>query len=189
MIDRQVCVHCARLVRQTVVTRHELFLLDFEGCPLVAYITDCNLPFDEAADEEAVVVEDTFRGVVNSGTAVGLAINEKAATVKDATCFIVSDMPTITPRPQPRHLVNIITNDEELIPVKKKLLTPCVSLAAAVCEGTGKYAVVDPEGTDAPIVHLDYADCCEFDRVLLYVMVDFALRLVQCGKCVRFRDA
>jgi hypothetical protein len=96
---------------QTVVTRHELFLLEFQGCALVAYVTECNLPFDAAADAAAVVVADTFRGVVSSGTAVGLAVNDKAATV-DAERFHVRDPPRIQPQPKPRALVNVITNDD-----------------------------------------------------------------------------
>ena len=96
---------------QTVVTRHELFLLEFQGCALVAYIQELNLPFDAAADAAAVVVADTFRGVVSSGTAVGLTVNDKAATV-DAGRFLVRDLPRIQPQPKPRALVNVITNDD-----------------------------------------------------------------------------
>ncbi len=35
-------------------------------------------------------------------------------------------------RPPPKDIVNIVTSDEELFPVKKKLLRPCIALTKAV---------------------------------------------------------
>ena len=115
------------------------------------------------------MVEDVIRGLVVSMTAVGVEINQKAATVNGN--FAVVDLPRVQAPPKPRNMVHVITNDEELIPVKKKLLTPCIRLAAYVCEGKGKYEIVNAED-EAPKVELSFCDCCEFDRVLLYLEAD-----------------
>ena len=54
------------------------------------------------------------------------------------------------------------TGDDEYFPVKKKLLRPCIALTSAVMSGRGVHEHAAPTATVA-------ADCCTFDRVLLYL--------------------
>ncbi|GAX75100.1 hypothetical protein CEUSTIGMA_g2544.t1 [Chlamydomonas eustigma] len=55
-------------------------------------------------------------------------------------------------------VANVTTSDEELFPVKKKLLRPCIALTK----------VVRDAGDTVPSVHIN-VDCLTFDRVLLFL--------------------
>ncbi|OQS03383.1 hypothetical protein THRCLA_04318 [Thraustotheca clavata] len=59
-------------------------------------------------------------------------------------------------------VVDVWTSDDEVFPVKKKLLWPCIKLTSAVMAGFGVHK--DNES----VIHVD-VDCCTFDRVLLYL--------------------
>ena len=52
-------------------------------------------------------------------------------------------------------------SDDEVFPVKRALLRPCLALTKAAQAGRGKYA--SAEEIRVPL------DCCTFDRVLLYL--------------------
>jgi cytochrome b involved in lipid metabolism len=59
-----------------------------------------------------------------------------------------------------------LTNDEEVFPVARRLLRPCIALTAVVQQGYGKYKVGSEEQRNSVRVDLD---ACTFDRVLLYL--------------------
>lgn len=69
------------------------------------------------------------------------------------------------------NVVEIITSDDEVFPVKRRLLRPCISLTSIVQAGKGKYCL--PSETDVSESSLNTArvpvDACTFDRVLLYL--------------------
>ena len=103
--------------------------------------------------------------------------------------------PSSKPRPPAaKNVVRVRCSDGEIFPVKRKLLRPCISLAAVVCRGLGKYrdeGSGDGEGGDVDrndsdeVGELDEdldddldderfdctvdEDCLCFDRVLLYL--------------------
>jgi cytochrome b involved in lipid metabolism len=65
-----------------------------------------------------------------------------------------------------RDLVDVFTNDDEVFPVARRLLRPCISLTAVVQQGYGKYKEAADEQRKSVNVDLD---ACTFDRVLLYL--------------------
>jgi hypothetical protein len=77
------------------------------------------------------------------------------------------------------NVVEIITSDDEVFPVKRRLLRPCISLTAIVQAGKGKYVLpTDDNSKRAPTQTLGDTspnsarvpvDACTFDRVLLYL--------------------
>ena len=72
-------------------------------------------------------------------------------------------------------IVNIFCNDEEMFPVRKKLLTPCIKLTSVVASGLGKYRVKngqvqgDQSSNEGPVETKVDIDCLTFDRCLLYL--------------------
>ena len=92
------------------------------------------MPFDAEKDKNAFVLSDIFRGVVCNSTKIFLEVRSTAETVKGGS-FTLLNATKPDARPRPRNIVNVICQPEdEVIPVKKKLLRPCIALASAVCE-------------------------------------------------------
>jgi cytochrome b involved in lipid metabolism len=79
------------------------------------------------------------------------------------------------PRSSARLCVLCVTSDGEEVPVKKKLLRPCITLTAQVLEDRGRYREAFETARDAGVLEGDApvarvaVDCCAFDRVLLYL--------------------
>jgi cytochrome b involved in lipid metabolism len=80
--------------------------------------------------------------------------------------------PVITIR---QDVVHVMTKDEEMFPVHRRLLRPCISLTAIVQAGYGKYKESSAtsgsgfsESSGVPTVSID-VEACTFDRVLLYL--------------------
>ena len=79
-------------------------------------------------------------------------------------------------------MVDVITSDLEVFPVRTALLRPCIALTAVVQSGRGKYKRQDQdqdqhqEGEQGQGQRLAVAvnvDCCTFDRVLLYLQHEY----------------
>jgi len=79
-------------------------------------------------------------------------------------------------------VVDVITSDSEVFPVRSVLLRPCIALTAVVQSGRGKYKRQDQdqdqhqEGEQWQGQRLAVAvnvDCCTFDRVLLYLQHEY----------------
>lgn len=70
------------------------------------------------------------------------------------------------------NVVEIITSDDEVFPVKRRLLRPCISLTSIVQAGKGKYELStdkhSPHGTSPNSARVP-VDACTFDRILLYL--------------------
>jgi cytochrome b involved in lipid metabolism len=71
------------------------------------------------------------------------------------------------------NVVEIITSDDEVFPVKRRLLRPCISLTSIVQAGKGKYELpTDKNNSDHDSSHNSArvpVDACTFDRILLYL--------------------
>lgn len=69
------------------------------------------------------------------------------------------------------NVVEIITSDDEVFPVKRRLLRPCISLTAIVQAGKGKYSLSNQNTSSdsSPNTARVPVDACTFDRVLLYL--------------------
>ncbi len=74
---------------------------------------------------------------------------------------------TSFPKRSGRDIVQIETNDNEIFPVPRILLRPCISLTSVAQQGRGKYK--DEEGEAVAKVPVD---ACLFDRVLLFLEHD-----------------
>ena len=76
--------------------------------------------------------------------------------------------------PPPIHqnpdIVNVVTNDEEFFPVKKKLLRSCLALTKVVRDSSSALnpPSPSPQAHQPPSVQVDI-DCLTFDRVLLFL--------------------
>ena len=150
-------------LERRVVTRDEIFLFH----EYVLYVTDLDIPFDEDEDEDALVVKDTIRGLVDSKeTRIFVVKDEKAVTSKN---FRLENEARRVKTRKPRHMIELLTSDELTVPVKKKLMRPCITLTSSVLEGHGVHKI--DTSVDNPQVELDL-DCCVLDRVLLYVVDD-----------------
>ena len=115
---------------------------------------------DDAADDDALTVVETFRGLVTADTVVYLRHDDSFGMGADV--FELVDAAPRPAGPPPRGMVDVTTSDEELFPVKRKLLRPCIKLTSAVMAGAGVHA----DATTAAGVPVD---CCTFDRVLLFL--------------------
>ena len=145
-----------------VVTRDEIFLFH----EYVLYVTDLDVPWDEDEDEDALVVKDTIRGLVDSKeTRIFVIKDEKAVTSKN---FRLKNEARRVKTRKPRHMIELLTSDELTVPVKKKLMRPCITLTSSVLEGHGVHKI--DTSVDCPQVKLDL-DCCVLDRVLLCVVL------------------
>ncbi|RHY31554.1 hypothetical protein DYB32_003383 [Aphanomyces invadans] len=104
-----------------------------------------------------------FRGRVDAATTAIFLVKENPDSEE---YDLFHDNPTDTDQALPPSykgsVVDVYTNDDEMFPVKKKLLWPCIKLTSAVMAGHGVHK--DKES----VVHVD-VDCLTFDRVLLYL--------------------
>ena len=112
-------------------------------------------------------MKDTIRGLVDSKeTRIFVVKDEKAVTSKN---FRLENEARRVKTRKPRHMIELLTSDELTVPVKKKLMRPCITLTSSVLEGHGVHKI--DTSVDNPQVELDL-DCCVLDRVLLYVVDD-----------------
>eukprot|EP00635_Sarcinochrysidales_sp_CCMP3193_P000895 CAMPEP_0118911176 /NCGR_PEP_ID=MMETSP1166-20130328/12981_1 /TAXON_ID=1104430 /ORGANISM="Chrysoreinhardia sp, Strain CCMP3193" /LENGTH=520 /DNA_ID=CAMNT_0006850653 /DNA_START=28 /DNA_END=1590 /DNA_ORIENTATION=+ len=102
--------------------------------------------------------DDDFRGLVTPRTTFyveatgGLALRENKK---------------VPPKKQPPDLVQVTCAiDDEVFPVRRGLLRPCVALTSIAQAGRGKYDAGEESSLRRCSVPMD---CCTFDRVLLYL--------------------
>lgn len=152
----------SRKLEHRVVTRDEIFLFK----EYVLYVTELDVPWDEEEDEDALVVKDTVRGLVDSKETRIFVIKDKNA-VTGKNFRLKNEARRVKTR-KPRHMIELLTSDELIVPVKKKLMRPCITLTSSVLEGHGVHEI--DTSVDCPRVKLDL-DCCVLDRVLLCVVL------------------
>ena len=139
----QLCHDLAARAKDCLVSVDEIFQV--KG--IVARITEVRRHVEDEDDE--------FRGLV---------------TEKTKFYVVAKGLPVLTltgprddppPRREPPNQVLVTCDDDEVFPVKRDLLRPCVALTSVVQSGKGKY----PQKDDCTVA----MDCCTFDRVLLYL--------------------
>lgn len=159
---------------QRVLTENERLVMPFKGEDRVERDFFVRVLEIDAEDESETefTMPDSFRGVVDEDTQVLVSVDgaqdgeDGATTVTGSSLrFRLLNAPkrsAASLASMRSDVVNVITNDEEEFPVKKKLLFPCIKLSSAVLSGKGVHK--DASTT----VNVD-VDCLTFDRVLLYL--------------------
>lgn len=147
-------------IHACVVSVDDIYVVAVNGhqvvCRVVAVEGDEDETEDE--DEDADADDDPYRGFCTPTT----------------QCIISSDHPSLIIHSTYRHtappvsrvsIINIVTSDDEVFPVRRSLLRPCLALTNIVQSGMGKYRDDACQATEMRIT----VDCCTFDRVLLYL--------------------
>ncbi|OQR86591.1 hypothetical protein ACHHYP_10392 [Achlya hypogyna] len=140
-----------------IITENERVVLEVDGTTYFVRVE--SLDADDP-DETEFTMPNVFRARVATCTTV-VVIKESPS---DASYALVgaTDGASTKPLTAKGSVVEVWTSDDEVFPVKKKLLWPCIKLTSAVMAGFGVHK--DKES----VVHVD-VDCCTFDRVLLYL--------------------
>ncbi|EQC42815.1 hypothetical protein SDRG_00535 [Saprolegnia diclina VS20] len=140
-----------------IVTENERVVLTLGANDYFLRVLDMDA---DDPDETEFSMPNVFRAKVATVTSVLLTKENPS----DASYTLVNDIRTthVAPITAKGEVVDVWTSDDEMFPVKKKLLWPCIKLTSAVMAGFGVHK--DKES----VVHVD-VDCCTFDRVLLYL--------------------
>jgi hypothetical protein len=142
----------------TIVSINDLYTMRFGATELVLRISDLR-PEDDDAESDFELADD-YRGLVDDSTVVLLRQGGNSDVL-----FL--DGINVASTPPPRAVTNVVTirtYDDELFPVKRRLLRPCISLTSVVQAGKGIYNADSTQDTVSVPV-----DACTFDRVLLYL--------------------
>ncbi|KAK9908984.1 hypothetical protein WJX75_005570 [Coccomyxa subellipsoidea] len=179
-----------------VVAVNELVLVHLDGLALIIRIANVNT-LDEAAKEEALSYH-CYRGLVTPDTIIylteGDVRGEPMQQISDSSPQLLAEgdqksqghlsecsgsgrLVLLNRRPRPfggrsHTVIDVLTRDDELFPVKRKLLRPCINLTQAV-------------RSDVPSVTIN-VDTLVFDRVLIFLEAtaagqlapDFAVHLL-----------
>lgn len=148
-----------------VVTTDDVYVVYEHGVAVVGRVVDVTP--EQPLDDE-FFLPDNYRGVVDESTIIYIV---PACHNHLRAEFI--DVPSIPAQPPMIDIVQILSLDGEVFPVKRKLLRPCIALTSVVQAGKGKYgapASIEEDGAPVSeeVVHVD-VDACTFDRVLLYL--------------------
>jgi len=146
-----------------VVTTDDVYVIYELGVAVVGRIVDMT-PEQSLYDE--FVLPDNYRGVVDESTIIYVV-----PTCRDHLRAVFIDIPSIPVQPPDNDIIQIISLDGEVFPVKRKLLRPCIALTSVVQAGKGKYGksiVGDSDPVSEGGTRVD-VDACTFDRVLLYL--------------------
>ena len=171
----------AAALHSVIVTVDDIYVVAIEETELVCRVVGVGVEIEgEAeAEDEAADDEDPYRGMVSTETSFLTSVDLGAAcslfTISGVQSFLVKS----TPR---RDIVDVVTSDGEVFPVRRSLLRPCIALTAVVQAGLGKYKSEQDSsvfgsgsgsgsgsGGDRQVVPVP-VDCCTFDRVLLYLL-------------------
>ena len=106
-----------------IITTDEIQIFNIPGpdgadeIECVAYVADVQIPFDEDADASSLTCYDAHRGIVKAETLVCVRKDAKARTA-DAR-FVLENVTAAKSRTRKRNMMELATNDEEIVPVKK----------------------------------------------------------------------
>jgi hypothetical protein len=146
-----------------VVTTDDVYVVYDHGVAVVGRVVDVTP--EQPLDDE-FFLPDNYRGVVDESTIIYVV-----PTSHDHLRAEFIDVPSIPVKPPMNDIVQIISLDGEVFPVKRKLLRPCIALTSLVQAGKGKYCkALEEDGAPASegVARVD-VDACTFDRVLLYL--------------------
>ena len=162
VLRRALTAHCFGCL----VTAPELFVLpgveadDGSSVELVARVVEVRCERDDDDDDDGDGDEDDYRGRFATATAVYAVAD---GTAPASTRVEILRPAAVPPARNPTDYVDVVcAEDDEVFPVRRALLRPCLALTRAAQAGRGKYDAV-PDSVSVPL------DCCTFDRVLLYL--------------------
>eukprot|EP01134_Creolimax_fragrantissima_P002537 CFRG2537T1 len=141
----------SKMLWQSPVSLYEKHLLTVENDEFVTRIIDMIPETGEDDDDDCVVI-DTFHAIVDDTTHI-VFVEDKDLTLTHTTHNARLTSGANGPDPS---IVDITTEDDEWFPVKKRLLLPCIALAAVCISEGHQTATVD--------IRSDI-----FDRVLLFL--------------------
>ena len=143
------------MIMQSIITVEELFVVKHEGRTYVLRVlqlvpeevleaedADNTDNTDNTDTEGCLTALDTNRGLINPSTDLFL----KADTAHPT--FTLFNAPAAPEIKASGDFVDVITSDNELFPVSRALLTPCIALTSAVQKGRGKYSEKDSDSAD-----------------------------------------
>ena len=133
-------------------------------------------------EDEKYEILETRRGIVGEETDFFLLLENSLVPL---TLQHSPEIPTVQPH---KDLIYVLTKDEEIFPVMRKLLRPCIALTSVVQMGKGIYirnshdinvaniSDIDEEKSLKEITYEDPkctvkidVDACTFDKVLLFL--------------------
>lgn len=182
---QQLAGHLSRSLFNCVVTLEELLQITWgdDALQLVSRVSEVvpeETTEEEENGEEGITLPDNYRGLVDASTAIRLVSSNRSVRFRGAEansgCTAVSSAVL-------RSLVFICTRDEEIFPVHRRLLRPCIALTGVVQAGRGIYRENTGASHSSSIggecrlerqreeeydIQID-VDACTFDRVLLYL--------------------
>ncbi|KAH8054662.1 hypothetical protein JL722_8601 [Aureococcus anophagefferens] len=137
---------------------------DGSSVELVARVVEvrCERDDDDDGDDDGDGGgdEDDYRGRFATATAVYAVADGNAPA---STRVEILRPAAVPPARNPTDYVDVVcAEDDEVFPVRRALLRPCLALTRAAQAGRGKYDAVQ-DSVSVPL------DCCTFDRVLLYL--------------------
>ncbi|KAF0686897.1 Aste57867_21329 [Aphanomyces stellatus] len=140
-----------------ILTENERVVLHVNGVALFLRVVHLE---GHDPNETEFTMPHVYRGRMDAATTTVHLIKENP----DADEYELTKLATTESLPPSfkGSVVDVWTNDDEMFPVKKKLLWPCIKLTSAVMAGHGVHKDKDS------VVHVD-VDCLTFDRVLLYL--------------------
>lgn len=139
---------------------------------IVCVIRDVIPEKSEFNDDEDCDIEllDNYRGIVMADTSIYL----HAAGDGDGaagTLHLLNNIP-LPEQPLLKNVIDVVTCDNEIFPIKRNLLRPCIALTSLVQAGRGKYTV-DSLCAESRLAVAVSLDACTFDRVYLYLQHEF----------------
>ncbi|GJP83016.1 hypothetical protein CLOP_g13229 [Closterium sp. NIES-67] len=150
---QDLCDQLHRLFHHQVLTVSHTLVMSARGKELAVRVAEANNLSEDERDE--AVLYHCYRGMLTNDTQIHL--------VPDTGIELANWTPKqAATSPGPSKVVNLLSSDDELFPVKKALLRPCLALTKAVQD----------TGPEPPTVQVG-VECLLLDRVLLFLEADF----------------
>jgi len=154
----ELCKLLTRDCFDCILSLHEILLIPLPSgtATVVCRVIETRAETEEVEDEED---DDEFRGFVTASTRFYVLADAAAPNALRINLLNAESLPT---KQQSADLVQVnCEEDNEIFPVRRRLLRPAVALTAVVQAGKGKYPMTN--SCRVPM------DCCVFDRILLYL--------------------
>lgn len=175
--EKSTAEEFAKLFFHCVLTVDDIFVMKIAKVQYILRVIEVFSDCELENEENDITLPDNYRGFVDASTEIFIIVDEKVGH------NIVLHNKRYIPLEQAiQNVVYILTSDDEVFPVKRRLLRPCLSLTSIVQAGKGKYAInvkntnshilenrsIDLEYREKELIPLN-VDACTFDRVLLFL--------------------
>eukprot|EP01038_Epipyxis_sp_PR26KG_P009354 gene9354-12604_t len=173
-----------KLFYNCILVIGDVYVYEYNNHKYVARIVELfpetNVNQLEDETDESFMIDDFHMGLMDEFSEVYLIVDDNYTQNNDNNnpSIVLLDNPCLNSTKQNlnnnKNIVEIITNDEEVFPVKKRLLRSCISLTSVVHAGKGKYKTDNNNKVENDNINVSLAvqvdvDACTFDRVLLYL--------------------